>query len=273
MAGNSGQPLELLTKSEFLQLRCLRLLKHIVLFTPENVRIEYELAGIASRCGAAVLDLLIQAGAIALTVGLFVALQGVLHFSVLGWPTSVLIVIGFLLFWGYYVCFETIWAGQTPGKRALGLRVIALNGSPIDLPNAAIRGLIRAIDINVIGIISILVTSKSQRLGDLAAGTIVIKQRSEWHGDLAESRYDAQDKPSPAGTIGNIELVTPQQFEAAKRFVTRAAELDPEIREQIAAKIAKPLMQRTGIEDNNEIGYADFLRMIYDRCVQDRGMR
>jgi uncharacterized RDD family membrane protein YckC len=274
MAGRivDGQASKEVLSSKFWE-GSVRLPRRIAVVTPENVGIEYELAGIASRCAAAVVDLLIQAVAILIAIGIYFALQYFLHFSIVGWPTSVLIVLGFLLWWGYYVYFETQWTGQTPGKRWLRLRVVKTGGTPIDLPSAAIRGLIRAIDIEVIGVLAILVTPRNQRLGDLAAGTLVVKERSEWQGDIAKPQAAATSGLPEAELVRNIELVTPEQFETAKRFTTRASELDPSVREQIAARIAQPLMQHLGIEDNGRIVYSNLLSAIHDRCVEDRGMR
>ncbi len=235
--------------------------------------IEYELAGVASRCSAAVVDLLIQAAAILIAVGVYFVLQHYLHFSVLGWVTSALIILLFVLWWGYYVYFETKWNGQTPGKRALRMRVVTTDGSPISLTNAAIRGLIRIVDLYLIGIISILVTSRNQRLGDLAAGTIVVMERAEWKGRLAASHIAKPEDSSDNPPVKNIELVTPEQFQAAKRFVERAPELEAGIRETLAAKIAKPMMQQLGIEDRGDVSYTDILTAIHDGCVNNRGMR
>lgn len=241
--------------------------------TPENVTIEYELAGIASRCSAAVVDLLIQAAAILLAVGAYFALQYYLHISIFGWVTSALIIMLFVLWWGYYVYFETKWNGQTPGKRVLRMRVITTEGAPISLPNAAIRGLIRVVDLYFIGVVSILVTSKSQRLGDLAAGTIVVMERVEWAGGLTASHTANPENSTDSPFLRNIELITPEQFQAAKRFVERAPELDAGIREELAKKIAIPMMQQIGIEDRGDALYSDILNAIHDECVKNRGMR
>lgn len=249
--------------------------RFITVVTPENVKLDYELAGIASRCGAAVIDILIQIAAIAILVGVYFGLEILLRFSAISWPTAVLIVLGFLLWWGYYAFFETIWSGQTPGKRLLRLRAVKHGGTPVDVSSATIRSLIRAIDLGVffIGVISMLVTSNTQRLGDLAAGTIVVKERSEWKGDLAQPQRISADNCAEAALVKNIELVTPDQFETIKRFLDRGTELQPDIREQLAAKISGPLMQHLGIENNGRVVHTNLLSVIYDRCVQDRGMR
>ena len=249
--------------------------RNITVVTPENVTIEYELAGIASRTGAAVVDLLIQCLAILVAIGIYLGLEMLLHFSIASWPTAIMIVLGFLLWWGYYAFFETIWSGQTPGKRSLRLRAVKYGGTPVDVSSAVIRSLIRVIDIGLlfIGVVSMLVTSKTQRLGDLAAGTIVVKERSEWQGDLDQPTFTAAQDCPEAALVKNIELVTPDQFDTIKRFLERGVELQPHVREQLAAKITGPLMAHLGIENNGRVVHANLLSAIYDRCVQDRGMR
>ncbi len=237
------------------------------------MRIEHELAGIASRCGAAVVDLLLQALAVLVIMLAFMVVELVGHLSVTGWPTSVLIVSTFLLWWGYYVFFETIWNGQTPGKRLLRLRAVKYGGTPIDLPSAAIRGLIRVIDLAIIGVIVMFFTPKNQRLGDLAAGTLVVKERSEWTGHIAQPKAAPANITPESALVKNIELVTPDQFDAVKRFVERGDELAPQTREQLAARIARPLMLHLGIEDATGINHTNLLRAIHSRCVSERGMQ
>lgn len=249
--------------------------RHITVVTPENVTIEYELAGLASRTGAAVVDLLIQALAILLAMCIYLAVVLLLHLSVTGWVTGVMIVSSFLLWWGYYVFFETRWNGQTPGKRLLRLRVIKYGGGSVDLASAAIRGLIRIVDLAAvcIGVVVMLVTSRTQRLGDLAAGTLVVKERGEWQGHLAKPKSAMTEQHAEAELVRNIELVTPDQFDTVKRFVERAPELQPHTREQLAVRITVPLMEHLGIENNGRIVHANLLCAIYDKCVSERGMR
>lgn len=253
--------------------------RRIEIVTPEHVRIEYELAGIASRCGAAVVDLLLQALAILLVVLVLTMVHILLRLPPLSWATGVLIVASFLLWWGYYVFFETIWNGQTPGKRLLRLRVIKYGGAPIDLTSAAVRGLIRVVDLAIIGFIVMFFAPRNQRIGDFAAGTLVVKERSEWVGDITHPLQDStppvdkEDRTPEFALVKNIELVTPEQFDAIKRFIQRSSELQPSIREQIAARIARPLMRHLGIEDTPGINYTNLLTAIHARCVGERGMR
>lgn len=247
--------------------------RHIETVTPENVRIEYELAGFASRCGAALVDLVLQALAITAVVLIFLLIEIALHLSIVGMPTAVVIVSTFLLWWGYYVFFETVWNGQTPGKRLLRLRVVRYGGSPIDLTSAGVRGLIRIVDMAVVGFVAMFVTPNNQRLGDLAAGTVVVKERSQWTGHIEQPRQQSGLESPEAAIITNIELVTPDQFEAVQRFVLRCDELAPQVREQIAGRLARPLMQHLGIEHATVVSHTDLLKAIHDKCVSERGMR
>ncbi len=253
--------------------------RRVSITTPENVRIEYELAGIASRAGAALLDLLLQIILIGVLTGLALWITRLDRLPAAAWLRAALGIGGFLITWGYYVYFETVWNGQTPAKHLLRLRTVQVNGSPVNLTNAAVRNLVRAIDIvpvmvpYVVGGICVMVTRNNQRLGDLAAGTLVVKERTEWLGKLGAAEPVVRERYPEAEYVRNIELVTPEEFEAIKRFLERKAELQEGLREQIASRIAQPLILRLGIEDNGKMVYSRLLAEIHDRCVQERGMR
>lgn len=251
--------------------------KWLTITTPENARIEYELAGAASRGGAAIMDLLIQGAAVMVLVLLRQTLL-IIH----KWPgtmqaNAILGIVVFLLIWGYYVFFEAAWNGQTPGKRYLRLRVVRAGGLPVDLQCAAVRNLVRFVDLlpffYVVGAITLFLTRNSQRLGDLAAGTLVVKERSEWKSELAPPETPAAVPAQGATCVKNLELVTPQEFDAAKRYLERKAEFDPAAREQIAARIAQPIMRNLGMNDDGRVPYSEILTEIYSRCTAERGMR
>ena len=251
--------------------------RQITVVTPENVSIEYELAGVGSRGLAAVVDMLLQGGCIALVVIARELLEVHIAWLAHGWVNAALGVVTFVVFWGYYVFFETVWNGQTLGKRWLRLRTVREGGLPVDLPCAAIRNLVRIIDFlpvfYLVGAVSMVATSRSKRLGDLAAGTLVVKERSEWMGKVVSDKPVVDQHSPVAAYVKNIELVTPDEFEAVKRFVERKAELQETVREGVAVKIARPLMVRLGIEDQSGIVYSNLLGEIYNRCVEHRGMR
>ncbi len=196
--------------------------------TPENVSFGYALAGLGSRFMAAAVDTLI--------IVLLQAVVGFLAFVLalrdmfgstqdLTWAALILIGVSFVLFWGYYVFFELAWNGQTPGKRWVGLRVQRVNGQPITAVEALIRNLVRLVDFMPAaygaGIVTMFIDSQSRRLGDLAAGTVVVWERSAVSVDaLVEDAGESQPMPVASGAAW------PQRDQTlAAEFLDRGREL------------------------------------------------
>src|SRR5215207_5314487 len=159
----------------------------IDIYTPENVAFGYQVAGIGSRFLAAMVDtafiLLLQFAVLAAFIAILSASGGdILVNQLAPWIIAVLGLVAFLFFWGYYIFFEMLWNGQSPGKRWVGLRVIRSNGTPITLSESLIRNLARLVDLLPaaygIGIITMFIDQQSRRLGDLAAGTLVVQDRA-----------------------------------------------------------------------------------------------
>lgn len=153
--------------------------------TPENVAFGYRIAGIGSRFLATLLDtLIIFLLQIAVIVVFFLILNALdqLNDELAAWVYAVLGIIAFVFYWGYYIFFEMLWNGQSPGKRWTGLRVIRADGTPITLSESFIRNLVRIVDFLPAGygagILTMFLDSRSRRLGDLAAGTLVVHDRA-----------------------------------------------------------------------------------------------
>jgi len=146
-----------------------------------------------------------------------------------------LLLVGAFFFtnWGYGLVFESAWHGQTPGKRWLGLRVVRADGSPAGLPELALRNLCRAVDflplLYVTGVVTMMLTNPTRRLGDLLAGTLVIRAQ---RFDL--SRYRA---PAPSARL-DLAPLAPAQLELVLAFLSRAPSLDPSPRDALAFKLA-----------------------------------
>src|SRR5687768_12029108 len=151
--------------------------------TPEAVVLEFAPAGLASRSVAAAIDFTIQIGAflvLALLVGVLFRLTGG---DSVGIAYVVLIIGAFLILLGYSVLFEVLWNGRTPGKAALSPRVVTTEGAPVRFRHAVVRSALGLLDFylppfGICATVAVLLTTRSQRLGDLAAGTIVLRQRS-----------------------------------------------------------------------------------------------
>ncbi|MHC1782454.1 MAG: RDD family protein [Anaerolineaceae bacterium] len=166
--------------------------------TPENVSFDFEIAGIGSRFLAALVDtsliLILQALVFAVGILVTVGLKqdvGSLSSYLENDPTWFLAITGmvsFLFLWGYYIFFEMIWNGQSPGKRLSKMRVIRVDGRPVTLSESLIRNLVRLIDFLPgfygVGVMAMFIQPQSRRLGDLAAGTLVVHEKAKFF-DLA----------------------------------------------------------------------------------------
>lgn len=220
--------------------------------TGESIAIRYELAGLGSRFLAVGLDLAIQLGAV-LAVVLAFALAGrpaalaLGHLSATISKTGSAVLIGlgmiavFLLFFGYFIIFELWWSGRTPGKRALGIRVVRDAGFPIDVGAATVRNVIRVIEFGLgfyaLSAVSALLSHQNKRLGDFAAGTIVVRERAYEAADL--DAYLARDTAPDDG-------LPPAERELVERYAARRAQLEPAARTLLAAQIAtrvRPLLR------------------------------
>jgi uncharacterized RDD family membrane protein YckC len=212
--------------------------------TPENVRLSFRLAGPGSRLGAYLVDLLIRA---AMIYGLLFAV-GLLGpvLSVAGLPWGVLLLGLFLVEWGYGFVFEAFWNGQTPGKKALGLRVIKEAGYSISVHDALLRNLLRVADalplLYGVGLVVMVGTERMQRIGDLLAGTIVVRER---RAPLHATPAALQEVPP----LARDQIETPYRpsertLDLIETFWYRRRELPDARADEIAAILARPLAER-----------------------------
>ena len=180
-------------------------------------------------------------------------------------------IVVFALFWGYYIAFEVTTSGQTFGKLALGLRVIKEGGYPIGFADSAIRNLVRIVDFLPffygVGLICMLISKKWQRLGDLAAGTLVIKTpRTELKltGDGSQADNASISIP-PREFLYTAwiqpALVTETEIRVIREYLTRRTTLPDYRRAELARTIARPLVEKMG--GTGSIGYDRFLEEIY----------
>jgi uncharacterized RDD family membrane protein YckC len=153
---------------------------NLLIDTPENVELDAEIAGFGTRCVAALIDYLIMF--ILFFILFIVFLRGIFTIRTQGtWLIAGLVGLQFILMTFYHLAFEFLWNGQTPGKRLVGVRVVQSNGLPATTTGLVIRNFLRLFDFFPIfygiGFIVLFATKRTQRLGDLAAGTVVIRER------------------------------------------------------------------------------------------------
>jgi len=215
--------------------------------TPEQIALEFPLAGVGSRFLALAFDSLVQGGAIALVVaaGLifqWIGLPGISRTTLGSWTFAILLAVGFVIYSAYFAVFEAVWSGQTPGKRLVGLRVIDVSGRPVGVYSAILRNVLRLVDqlpgFYALAIASVLVTRRNQRLGDIAAGTVVVHERVE--------RIAAAPRADTAVRLG-ADRLTQGEIVLVEGFLRRRADLDPWVRRQHARQIAGRMAERLGL--------------------------
>lgn len=218
----------------------------ITIQTPEGVTLEMTLAGLGSRAAASVLDTLIK-GAVLVAVLLFGwFVTSVVNVDGSALVTALISVAAFLLIFVYDIAFETLNSGKTPGKRASGIRVVTIDGGPIRFTTSAIRSIMRVVDflpgLYFIGIVAIVTTQKNQRLGDLAAATVVVRDRRP-DGGRAELGTSIPNIQS-TGPQWDVSGISAHELAVARQFLERRDALDFTTRARIAKQIATPLRSR-----------------------------
>jgi uncharacterized RDD family membrane protein YckC len=251
--------------------------------TPEGVTLEFTLAGVGSRFVAALLDVLVQ-GALLIAVAVLTA---VLRPSLGGFVEAFAALAAFLIFFAYDIAFETLASGRTLGKRWTGLRVVRVSGAPVGFVTSAVRNLLRLVDIlptaYLVGIITILATGRNQRLGDLAAGTIVVRERqaavpgipsaaaASTAGDGSASGWAGWTGWTQASGTGglapdelaawDVSSVTAEEVAAVRQFLARRASLVPAARVQLGRELAGRLRPKV-VGPPERIGPENFLEAL-----------
>ena len=209
--------------------------------TPEQISLEFPLASAGSRFLALAIDTLLQIAGFAV-LGLLALGASLLQIDLqsVSWAFAVLLVLGFVLYYGYYALFEALWNGQTPGKRAFHLRVITTAGRPITAFEALLRNLLRIVDqfpgIYTVGLISIFVTERNQRLGDLAADTVVVHEQPIARHTISFQRAVT----SPRGAA----RLSAQEISVIETFLSRRESLPTHLRRTTASTLASRIRPR-----------------------------
>jgi uncharacterized RDD family membrane protein YckC len=212
------------------------------IITPEAVALYIEPAGLGSRMIAALIDTSIQLViliAASILIG-FAAAAG------LGGEVAIILalVLFFFVMFGYFPLFEGIWEGRTPGKRTQRLRVVQKNGQPARFTHVLVRNLVRVIDFlpvgYSVGALTMIIT-KTQRLGDLAAGTIVVK---EVKAPLPSPFQKSPEETNPAAGSLDVSAITDREFLLIRSFLERRDELIPGARTELSRKLASDLRER-----------------------------
>lgn len=229
--------------------------RKVKLLTPESVELEFSLAGIGNRALALLVDygILFLLGFCLLFVWLFVGEQ--LSDSDFGeeiskWFNAFMFLLYFLIYAGYFVFFETIWSGQTPGKKFAKVRVIQANGRPVGLPQATLRALLRAFDDFLsLGVILIVFGKTEKRLGDIVAQTIVIQEprRAEVIDiQVSPNSKKAKDEWSNLGITDRLSV---HDFAVVKDYLQRRSNFNTQARLDVSDRLIKQLQSKLELTD------------------------
>ena len=204
--------------------------------TPEHVAIGYELADLGSRFTAMLLDwtlIILALSGVATGARMLTLMMGIDSlFTGLGRSIAILVV--FLLVWGYFALFEGLRDGQTPGKRWMGIRVVHDGGYPLTMRGSGVRNLLRILDMQpipscVLGGLSMWLHPQTKRLGDLAAGTVVVRDRT--------GEPIPEEAERPAGAALGKPRMTDDEFTLVQTYVSRKAALEGHVRAELSRKL------------------------------------
>ncbi|MCA1566894.1 MAG: RDD family protein [Acidobacteria bacterium] len=254
----------------------------LVIETPERVPLHFALASIGNRFLACAVDHGLQLFAM-LLVGLVFLWTG--YATQVGnrvsqmpnWLLAAVIILVFVLWSGYFAIFEWLWNGQTPGKRMLRLRVIREDGRPVTIWEAAARNLLRVFDMMPfpfysIGLVSVFMSGRDQRVGDFVAGTVVVREREAQAPTFDEvfaaptSDVALRRSFNPVLFKGDAGALTEREIEVVETFLRRRWELADAPRQWMAWRVATPILYKLKPDfDRETFTYEGFLEELLHR--------
>lgn len=262
----------------------------LIIETPERVPLHFALASIGNRFLACAFDHTLQLVALALVVIFFIWVGNAASYyeelkGAPKWILALLILLVFLIWSSYFVVFEWAWRGQTPGKRWLKLRVIREDGRPVTFWDVAARNLLRIFDMQFwfvipfysIGLISIFLSRRDQRIGDMVAGTVVVREREAqapsfdevFSAPTSDTALRRSFKPVPF--VGGLHALTEREIEVVEAFLRRRWDLLDAPRQWMAWRIATPILHKIRPTfDLETFTYEGFLEELLHRYRAER---
>ena len=235
--------------------------------TPEQIALEFPLAGIGSRFLGLAADTILQ------VIAYFLGVMGLVFIGPsLGidhwfdWiPASigpaVMVLFLFCIYWGYFALFEIYWNGQTPGKRISGIRVIHQSGRPANAYEVIGRNLLRAVDslpgVYLVGVVTMILNRQNRRVGDFVAGTVVVHDKRT---DEVKPDWSTTESQTIEGA--KLAKVGPEVLILIETYLHRRLDLAPEVRESTSQQIAARVTAMAGLERPSGQSVDDFLEAI-----------
>jgi uncharacterized RDD family membrane protein YckC len=257
----------------------------LIIETPERVPLHFALASIGNRFLACAIDHAIQVLALVLIgLGFFLIANssdvGSAFATAPKWVLAVMIIVLFLILTGYFAFFEWLWRGQTPGKRWLKLRVLREDGRPITFWESSVRNLLRTFDMMPapfysIGLISVFSTSRDQRIGDMVAGTVVVREREAEAPAFTQVFASPVSDPAlrrsfkPVDFTADLNSLTESEIQVVETFLRRRWDLADVPRQWMAWRVSIPILYKIRPSyDLATFTYEGFLEELLHRYLQ-----
>lgn len=247
--------------------------------TPENVELRRCLAGIGSRFIAGFLDNLLIFLMYLFLFLLFLLVGNFNIFDNVGfsraaerWALVGVILVAFSIYWGYFALSEALTNGQSPGKKYMKIRVVQIEGEGISFRSIVIRNLLRAVDAigfyAVAGIV-MFTTPKVQRLGDLAAGTVVVSEElPDYSAHYDKKKHIVDDEVATSIALKATGL-KPEEYRLLRNYWLRRDELSIEARGQLLPQLVRPILNRMG-QSLPDVSLAAFEKYVDEIMVKAR---
>ncbi len=231
----------------------------IKLQTPESVELEFTLAGIGSRAYALLIDYIVWAliwlvfliawGFLSVQITDIIESWVGSNNSVQLWLFSIMLLIAFALNVGYFVFFETLWQGQTPGKRYVKIRAIRDDGTPVRLQQATLRALLRPVDdLLFLGVFFIIFGKREKRLGDWVAGTLVVEEERAIVSANFPLSEESQNLADWLQTEADLSRLLPDDFAVIREYLQRREGMTPEAKYELSRRLARQIKDIIALE-------------------------
>ncbi len=252
----------------------MRFFNRVTLQTPESVELEFTLAGIGNRAYALFIDYMALSF---ILIGLFTAwvffsiqLADFIQNLTEGanrlwlWLIAIQLLITFSIYVGYFVGFETLWQGQTPGKRLIKIRVIRDDGRPVGLQQSTLRALLRPVDdFLFLGVFFIILGKQEKRLGDWVAGTLVIQEERAITSANFPISEQARTLATQLQSQTDLSRLLPEDFAVIREYLQRSREMTPQAKADLSRQLAHQVRDVIALEEIPKVTAHQFLEAVY----------